>query len=72
MSCQNLMLQLGLIARARDWIEHFNQPETAAELKALRRSVARSQPFGSAAWQEPTAERLGLQSTVRARAGQGS
>jgi len=39
---------------------------TAAELEALRRSLARSQPFGSAAWQEQTAERLGLQSTFRA------
>jgi putative transposase len=50
----------------RAWIERVNQPETEAELEALWRSVARSQPFGSAAWQEQTAERLGLQSTFRA------
>gem|GEM_PF-6377635 len=37
-----------------------------AELATLRRSVTRSQPFGSAAWQEPTAERLGLPSIFRA------
>jgi len=42
------------------------QPATAAETETLRRSVARSQPFGSAAWQEPTADRLGLQSILRA------
>ncbi len=42
-----------------------------AELEALRRSVARSSVFGgfgSAAWQEQPAERLGLQSTFRAPA----
>jgi len=44
----------------RAWIERVHQPETEAELEALRRSVARSQPFGSAAWLEGTAERLGL------------
>jgi len=50
----------------RAWIERVHQPETEAELEALRLSVARSQPFVSAAWQEQTAERLGLQSNFRA------
>jgi putative transposase len=38
-----------------------------AELEALRRSVVRGAPFGEAWWQERTAKRLGLQSTLRAR-----
>jgi len=50
----------------RDWIERVNQPQTEAELEALRRSVARNQPFGRPAWQEETAAKLGLQSTFRA------
>ena len=49
----------------RDWVKRVNQPETAAELEALRRSVARNQPFGSDVWQARTAEKLGLQSTIR-------
>ena len=35
------------------------------ELEALRRSVARGQPFGGPSWQERTAKALGLQSTFR-------
>jgi REP-associated tyrosine transposase len=35
----------------RDWVKRVNQPETEAELEALRRSVARNQPFGSGSWQ---------------------
>ena len=41
--------------------------ETEAELAALRRSVVRGTPFGGEAWQERTAKRLGLESTLRAR-----
>ncbi|GEM_PF-4693667 len=33
----------------RAWIERFHQPETEAELQALRRLVAPSQAFGIAA-----------------------
>ncbi len=52
-------------ADATRWIERVHQPEIEAELEAPRRSLARSQPFGSAAWQKQTAERLGLQSIFR-------
>ena len=50
-----------------DWSARVNGPQSEAELAAVRRSVARGQPFGSAAWQERTAGRLGLQATFRAR-----
>jgi len=36
-------------------------------LAALRRSVLRGNPFGEEWWQERTARRLGLESTLRAR-----
>ena len=42
-----------------------DQPETEAELTALRRSVARGVPFGAESWQRQTAKRLGLESSLR-------
>ncbi len=50
-----------------DWRSYVNRAETEAELKALRHSVRRGTPYGSDAWVSATAERLGLQSTLRAR-----
>jgi hypothetical protein len=38
-----------------------------AELTAIRRSLLRSQPLGSDDWVRSTAQRLGLQSTLRPR-----
>jgi len=38
---------------------------TDADLEALRRSVVRGAPFGEASWQQRTAKKLGLQSTLR-------
>jgi putative transposase len=49
------------------WARHVNQPQREAEVEALRRSVARGRPYGSAAWVRGTAKRLGLESTLRAR-----
>ena len=43
------------------WVEMVNRPETEAELEAVRRSVLRSCPFGSAAWQQQTATQLKLE-----------
>jgi putative transposase len=56
----------GPVARPRDWLRRVDQPETEAELAALRRSVTRGTPYGSEAWQKRTAARLGLQSTMAA------
>jgi putative transposase len=50
-----------------DWVDWVNRAETAAELDALRQSVKRGRPFGTAAWQKKTARRLGLTSTFRPR-----
>lgn len=51
----------------RNWVERVNAPETATELLALRTSVNRATPFGSATWVRRTAKRLGLQASLRPR-----
>ncbi len=55
------------VPRPRNWLERVNRAETKAELEAVRRSVARGQPFGAEAWQARTAERLDLTYTLRRR-----
>jgi putative transposase len=50
-----------------DWLELVNQPQNQKELDAIRQSVLRSRPFGDQRWVARTAERLGLQCTLRPR-----
>ena len=58
---------LGPAYLPRGWCRLVNQPQTEAELKALRRSVHRSQPYGSDDWLKRAAVTLGLESTLRPR-----
>jgi len=51
----------------KEWVAQVNRAETEAELKAVRRSVARGTPFGEDAWVQRTAQRLCLDSTLRSR-----
>jgi putative transposase len=51
----------------KEWVAQVNRAETEAELKAVRRSVARGAPFGEGAWVQRTAQRLCLDSTLRSR-----
>jgi putative transposase len=60
------VLDAGPVPLPADWAAYVNGVETASELEALRRSVVRGSPFGSEAWQRVTAERLGLQASLRA------
>lgn len=55
------------VPRPRHWLGYVNRPETPQELEALRRSVQRGRPFGSAPWQTRTAKRLSLESSFRPR-----
>lgn len=55
------------VPRPRAWRELVNQPQTEAELDALRTSIQRGRPFGSPAWQRRTAKRLHLEFTFRPR-----
>lgn len=55
------------VRRPEDWLVRVNSPETDEELLALRSSVNRGRPYGTASWMEQTVERLGLISTVRSQ-----
>ncbi len=60
-----VMLAQWPLAPGGRWLDYVNQAETEAELKALRRSAAHGAPFGHTVWQQRTAKRLGLESTLR-------
>jgi putative transposase len=51
--------------RPRKWLEYVNEPASEAELAALRRSSIRGTPYGSPAWVDATAKKLGLEATLR-------
>ncbi|MGA2498132.1 MAG: transposase, partial [Tepidisphaeraceae bacterium] len=53
--------------RPGDWLDFVNEPQTAAELEALRQSVNRGCTFGGDDWQRELVERMGLQATLRPR-----
>lgn len=55
------------LPRPRNWVRMVNQPQTAAELAALRECVQRGRPCGSEVWVGQTAAQLGLESTLRPR-----
>ena len=55
------------ISRPRNWRELVNQPQTEAEVEALRSSVIRGTPFGSEKWATQSAARLQLKHTLRSR-----
>jgi putative transposase len=57
-------LDPGPVPRHADWLDYVAIPQSAAELAALRHSVARGAPFGSSAWVERTAKKLGLESSL--------
>jgi putative transposase len=48
------------------WTTMVNQPQTEAELSALRRSRDRGQPYGDDRWVQRTAKALGIESSLRA------
>jgi putative transposase len=51
----------------RLWRQHVNQPQSEAELTAIRRSIARGQPYGGQRWCEKVTRQLGLEHTFRPR-----
>ena len=55
----------GPVARPSHWVEWVNAAETEAELRAVRQSVVRSQPFGETSWVEAMVDRLCLHTTQR-------
>ena len=55
------------LPRSRGWLDFVNEPQTDAELKAIRQAISRGQPFGNDHWIHQTAKQLGLESTMRRR-----
>lgn len=55
------------VAPPRNWRSTVQRAETSAELDELRKSVVRGAPFGGERWQQRTASKLGLDSTLRPR-----
>lgn len=55
------------LPKPRNWVKQVNQPQTDAELLAIRRSVQRGSPYGNDAWTNRMAQALGLESTLRPR-----
>lgn len=47
------------------WIEFVNQPQTAAELEAIRTSIKRQRPFGSSEWVKQKARSAGLEQSLK-------
>ena len=59
------LLDAGPAPLPAGWLRHVNAAATEAELEALRRSVVRGRPYGEEGWVKATAEKLGLQATLR-------
>ena len=60
-------LHPGPVSRGSRWIRLVNHAQTEAEVAAVRKSIERGAPYGSATWQRLTARRLGLESSLRPR-----
>jgi len=64
---QKQLLTKWPVRRSSDWVEHVNACLSETELKAIRRSVDRGCPYGSAHWSDRLVKQLGLESTLRPR-----
>ena len=53
--------------RPASWLDHVNRPQTAGEMEAIRKSVARGMPYGTDPWVSQTAARLEIRHTLRPR-----
>ena len=61
------LLSAWLLPRQPNWLDRVNEPLSARELQAVRRSTRRGQPVGSGPWVESIARRLKLECTMRPR-----
>ena len=61
------VLDPGPVPRPQDWLTYVNRPQTEPELERLRQSIARGRPYGDGSWVEQTAQRLGLEASLRPR-----
>jgi putative transposase len=55
------------VPRPRGWLDWVQEPQTEAEVEALRRCVQRGQPYGAEVWVRKTVRAFGLETTLRPR-----
>jgi len=55
------------LRRPRNWVGWTNEAQTGAELEAVRKCVARGQPYGQEGWVQRMSRRLSLEGTLRPR-----
>ena len=53
--------------RGSQWVDGVNESSADPEVERLRECIRRDQPFGSQNWMIATAQRLGLESSLRPR-----
>lgn len=58
-------VEAGPMVRPESWLDWVNGPMEERDVQRIRRSVNRNAPFGSDAWTAVTAERLGLDASLR-------
>ena len=61
------ILSPGPVPRPAGWLDHVNEPQTEAEVERLRECLRRGRPFGSLPWMSQTAQRFGLEASLRPR-----
>ena len=61
------VLTLNPVPHAVDWLAYVNQPQSEAEVQALRECIRRRRPYGDEAWVVQTAGVMGLQASLRPR-----
>jgi putative transposase len=57
----------GTVPRGSQWVDGVNESSTDPEAERLRECIRRDRPFGSPNWTIATAQRLGLESSLRSR-----
>ena len=62
---QKQLLSPWPVARPRFWRRNVNEPQSDAEVEAIRHSVLKGRPLGQPGWIKRMADRLGLQHTLR-------
>ena len=55
------------MSRPAGWLQYVNEPQTEAEVERLRESLRRGRPYGREDWMKETAERPGVEASLRAR-----
>ena len=58
-------VEAGPVARPESWLEWVNGTMEETDVQRIRQSVNRNAPFGSEGWTAVTAERLGLEASLR-------